>query len=178
MAALEGSYQNLAELDAIIAFALPATDERRTAWESLSDENKSACARLATSDLDALKYIGFSVSVSQEFLWPRQYAYGSCIADDASWSLSTVLEDWSVSDLPKGLRLAHALQSARNAARSLGFDRARCDADDAHAGVTSRSGANESVSRDLARATHPIANVDPDARRHLARWLRAGGTVR
>lgn len=171
---LSRSYLTVAETSAILAEELPSTDERRTAFDAAGSADKAVCCRQATRDIDACAYRGRVADADQEQLFPRIDHLGFDILPGGELDLPTGIAAWSRAGLPGAVRRAAAIQAARNAARALGFDRARAAADLAHAGVTSRSAAGAGTSVDAARATSAWANLDPDAARLLAD-LRARG---
>lgn len=158
------SYLTVAETTALLAEELATTDERRTAWDSLSGADKAVAARQATRDIDAVAWRGRVDSADQELAWPRR-EFGSLILPGGEMAAPGGASAWSVPSVPGAIRRAAAVQAARNAARARGFDRARQAADLAHVGVSGRSGGGSGASVDLGRANLAAANLDPDAAR-------------
>lgn len=77
---LARSYNTVAETSALLAMELPSTDERRTAWDSLSSADKAVVCRQGTRDIDACAWRGSvvdsdttadGIQAGQELMWPR-----------------------------------------------------------------------------------------------------------
>jgi hypothetical protein len=175
---LARSYNTVAETAALLAEELPSTDERVVAFNAASPADQAVFARQATRDIDAVLWRGRTADEGddgedgQALMWPREDGHGCDILPGGELELPAGIDEWSRAGIPGAIRRAAAIQAARNAARARGFDRARAAADLAHVGVTSRSGAGAGTSVDVARATSPWANLDPDAAR-LCADLRA-----
>lgn len=180
-------YLTVAETTAIIELHLPSTDERRTAWEGLSDADKTVCARQASADIDACLWKGrVSEPDSQTAMWPRIWDHrghveqrstideidGTVILPGGEMDLPDGIDAWSVASIPAGIRVCAALQAAARAVRALGYDKTRQHLDAAHGGVTAKSGAFGSVSFG-ARATSAWANLDRDAMAAAMEFARA-----
>jgi|GEM_PF-3617521 len=159
------AYLTTAEITAIVALELTSTDERRTAWETLSAADQSVCAEQAQRDLDACNWIGHVEDTdAQADMWPRLDDAGESVLPGGEMTVPASLgvSVWTTLLIPAGIRRAMALQAAARAVRAFGYDKTRQSLEAAHAGVTGTSGPSGSTSFGQ-RATSPWANLDRDA---------------
>jgi hypothetical protein len=76
----EESYATIQEADEYISLNLISSDKIRIKWESLSNEDKAACLRQSTKNLDGLMYKGVKKSDSQPLEFPRKKMCGYVMA--------------------------------------------------------------------------------------------------
>lgn len=172
MTTAQDTMQTVDEVTAIIALVLPSTDERRTVWSALSADDQAVVVAQASADLNMVAWAGTPSSRSQAHAFPRQDRCGSLILPEGEMDLPTGFDEWSVASIPVGIRRAHAVQSARRAIEARAMSRARQTRDDAHAGITGRSGLGSGVTLDAERVRSPLSVLDPDAARFADRYIR------
>lgn len=178
----DGSYQTDVEVLAILERRLASSDVRRTAYESLSTADRQVCCRQATDDLDAQLWIGRSSddAMHEGRQWPRvNDSRTRYIGRDVS-PMASGVSAWSYGDglMPREIRVAHAVQAAARASRSLALTDQTESRDLAQAGIAAAStsqGGSVSRTVDLHAAADPWSVIDVEAADVARRWRRSGG---
>lgn len=173
------SYLTLDEADVLVPMLLTSGDERRTAWEASTEDDRRVCLVRASADLDACPWRGRRADSGQGGPWPR-IDRGIAVGPVAGVAPVPVdppeeIGVWSRPDVPHALRIATALQAAAHAARNAGFDAHRQTDADVQRGIVGRSGPGGSISIDAARAGTSAARLDPDAHAAIRSMLTTGG---
>lgn len=160
-------YQTRDEVTALLAALLSDGDQRVVAWNAASDADRDAACVRASELIDALSVRGRPIDDDQPHAWPRTMT----ASGDPIGPLLDTDAAYSVTRIPRAVRLAHAVQSAHEAWASRGLDPLRQQRESAHRGVVSRGGMGRSDATDLARANSAAAALCADAHAFLRRYV-------
>lgn len=173
----QATYQTGAEVLAILASVLPSTDARRTAFEAASGGDRDLFAARATADIDAVRWKGEVESSDQRLLWPRVEPWMTRAAGGWSEHANLYIDPdpdsdgtESVANLPKALKVAHAIQTAHHAARARGLDPTHRLEEAGRRGVTGHSGSGRSETIDPRVANSPWARLAIEAQQGMGQY--------
>lgn len=162
------TYLSIEQVTARLAQRTVSTDQRRLAWDALSEADRSVCAERAMAAIDAVVWRGRVLEPDQAAMWPRLDPGGSGLLDaDPAGS-----QDALVEGIPRALKDAFALQCGHEALAAAGMAPGAHVEDMARLGVTAHAAAGSSESIDLRAASSPWARLCTEAQRAMGH-LRA-----
>ena len=169
-------YLDQAEALTLLAVALPATDKRLVIFAGLAtDALRESFLVRATRRIDAVGYAGARAGGStQSTAFPRVGRNGDAVDPDPDEPTAPAPP---VTGVPRGVRIACALQAATEAAAAAGVGAALHLQEAANRGVVSQSVRGRSETVDARYARSPWGRLCIEAKDELARYRRRSSAI-